>query len=79
MKKIHFSLKNDQFETSYEQLERKDFNKWIIKLVKDITHDPEEYFGENEVARDSVIVPVTVGGDNDSTALDTVAYDTTYI
>ena len=40
---------------------------------------PQEYFGEDEIARDSVIVPVTVGGDNDSTALDTVAYDTTYI
>ena len=39
---------------------------------------PEEYFGENEVVRDSIIVPITVGGDSDSTVLDTVAYDTTY-
>jgi len=51
---------------------------YVDTLFQFILPTPEEYFGENEVVRDSIIVPVTVGGDSDSTVLDTVAYDTTY-
>ena len=40
---------------------------------------PLEYFGEEEVAMDSIITPIIIGGENDTIALDTTGYDTTYI
>ena len=52
---------------------------YVDTLFQFILPTPQEYFGEDEVALDSIIVPITAGGENDSTALDTIGYDTTFI